>query len=169
MKIENLEQLFANGLQYVYDGEIQLTQALPKLAAASSSSQLRDAFESHLKETKEHVKRAEQIFSMLNQQPKPAPNKVITQMRQEADQMMQRTDQGPFRDAALIVAGNQVEHYEMASYGSLLSFAELLGKKDIVKLLQQTLLQEKQADTKLTAVGEKYVNKAALKASAAGA
>jgi ferritin-like metal-binding protein YciE len=169
MKIENLQQLFIQGLQYAYDAEKQLTEALPKLASAASTPQLREAFQQHLEQTKEHVGRAEEIFKRMEQQPQTQPNAVVAQMRQEADQMIQNTDQSPVRDAALIVAGNQVEHYEMAAYGSLRNFAELLGKQDITQILQKTLDEEKQADALLTQIGENTVNKAAAQGSAAAA
>jgi ferritin-like metal-binding protein YciE len=167
MKLENIEQLFVHGLRYVYDAEKQLTQALPKLAKACSTPQLREAFEKHLEETKEHVGRAEEIFKRLGQQPDTMPNALLEQMRAEADQMIANTDESPLRDAALIVAGNQVEHYEMAAYGSLRSFAQLLGKQDIAKILEMTLEDEKKADAKLTQIGEETVNPQAVHAEAA--
>ena len=167
MKIDNLEQLFLHGLKYVYDAEQQLTEALPKLVQASSSPELRQAFEQHLQETKEHVARAQQIFKQCGQQPESNPNAILKQMSQEVEQMIQNTDEGPVRDAALIVAGNQAEHYEMAAYGSLKNFAELLGKQEAVQILQKTLDEEKKADALLTKIGESSVNQQALHKSAA--
>jgi ferritin-like metal-binding protein YciE len=161
MPTQTLEELFVTGLQYAYDAEKQLVEALPKLAQASSTPELREAFEQHLKETQEHARRAEQIFSALGKQPERKPNTVVQAMRQEADKMIQSIDQSPVRDAALIVAGNQVEHYEMAAYGSLANFAKLLNKQECVQSLQQTLEEEKKADAKLTQVGETQVNKQA--------
>lgn len=169
MQTQSLEDLFVTGLQYAYDAENQLIEALPKLAQASTTPQLRQAFEQHLKETQEHARRAEQIFSALGKQPERKPNTVVQAMRQEADKMIQNTDSSPVRDAALIVAGNQVEHYEMAAYGSLLNFAQILGKQECVKSLQQTLDEEKKADAKLTEVGESQVNQQAANRSASGA
>jgi ferritin-like metal-binding protein YciE len=158
MKVSNVDELFIVGLQYIYDAEQQLTEALPQMADASSAPQLREAFTQHLEETKQHVARANEIFKRIGQQPEGQPNLVVKQMRQEAEQMIQNTDKSPIRDAALIVAGNQVEHYEMACYGSLRSFAQLLGHDDIVALLEKTLQEEKNADAKLTEVGESVVN-----------
>lgn len=171
MAKQSLEDLFVTGLQYVYDAEKQLVEALPKMAQASSTPQLREAFEQHLKETQEHARRAEQIFKALGKQAESKPNTVVQAMRQEADKMIQSIDQSPVRDAALIVAGNQVEHYEMAAYGSLLNFAKQLGKQECVQPLQQTLEEEKEADAKLTQIAESQVNKQAASgtASAAGA
>ncbi len=154
MQVTSLEELFLTGLQYAYDAEKQLTEALPKMAEASTNPQLRQAFQQHLQETREHARRAEQIFSALGKQPETKPNTVVQAMRQEAEKMIQMIQASPLRDAALIVAGNQVEHYEMAAYGSLRNFAELLGNQQCVQSLQQTLEEEKKADAKLTQVGE---------------
>jgi ferritin-like metal-binding protein YciE len=162
MKLQTVEDLFLEGLQYAYDTEQQLTQALPKMAQASSTPQLREAFEQHLLETKQQVGRAEQIFQIFGKQPERKPNTVLQAMTQEAENMIKNTDQNPIRDAALIVAGNQVEHFEMASWGSLRTYAELLGKQEAVSLIQKTLDEEKQADAKLTALGENQVNQQAL-------
>lgn len=167
MKLQTVDELFLNGLQYAYDAEKQLTEAIPKMAEASSTPQLKQAFETHLAETKEHAIRAEQIFKALGKQPETKTCSVTKEMVQAAEKMISNTDKGPIRDAALIVAGNQVEHFEMASYGSLRSFAELMKKNDVVSLLEKTLKEEKQADAKLTEVGENYVNTQAMQKSAA--
>lgn len=169
MQVHSVEDLFIQGLSYAYDAERQLTEALPKLAQAASNPQLKQAFEQHLAETKEHARRAEQIFSALGKSPETRLNAVVQAMQKEADQMIQNIEEGPLRDAALIVAGNQVEHYEMAAYGSLRNFAELMGNQQCVQSLQQTLEEEKQADAKLTEIGENQVNKQAANRSAAGA
>jgi ferritin-like metal-binding protein YciE len=162
MKLQSVEDLFLEGLQYAYDNEQQLTQALPKMAQATSTPQLREAFEQHLTETKQQAGRAEQVFQIFGKQPERKPNTVVQAMVQETEKMIQNTDQGPVRDAALIVAGNQVEHFEIASWGSLRNYAQLLGKQEAVSLIEKTLQEEKQADAKLTAIGENQVNKQAL-------
>lgn len=162
MKVQSVDDLFVQGLTYLYDAEKQLTEALPKLAEAAENQQLRQAFEQHLSETKEHVSRSEEIFKRLNKQPQANSNAVLKQMRQEAEHMIQNTDKGAVRDAALIVAGNQVEHFEMASWGSMRNFAKLLGKDDVVTIIQKTLDEEKHADAKLTEIGEQQVNIQAL-------
>ena len=167
MKIQTVGELFLIGLQYAYDGEKQLTEALPKMAEMSSNPELKQAFEKHLTETKEHVRRAEHIFKACDVEPEAKPNAILKQMVQEAEKMISSTDKGPLRDAALIVAGNQVEHFEMATYGSLRSFAQLLNKSDVVSVLEKTLQEEKQADAKLTEVGEQYVNVQAMHQSEA--
>jgi ferritin-like metal-binding protein YciE len=167
MKINSVEDLFVNGLKYVYDAEKQLTQAIPELAQAACAPQLREAFDQHLQETKEHVGRCEEIFKRLRVQPQAEPNVVVEQMRAEARQMIERIDQSEIRDAALIVACNQVEHYEISAYGSLRTFAQLLGYQDIVNILQKTLDEEKRADAKLTQVADMQVNIRALHKSEA--
>lgn len=167
MKIHSVEDLFLNSLQYVYDAEEQLLEALPQMAEAACTPQLREAFEQHLQETKEHVRRMEQVFKRIGMRPEARPNSVLAQMRQEARQMIQNTDKSELRDAALIVAGNQVEHYELAAYGSLRTFAQLLGYEEVVGLLQKTLEEEKRADAKLTQIGESQINIQALHKSAA--
>lgn len=167
MKLQTVNELFLTGLQYAYDAEMQLTEALPKMAEVSSTPELKQAFEKHLDETKQHVARAEQVFKACDKQPEAKPNVVLKQMVQEAEKMISSTDKGPIRDAALIVAGNQVEHFEMATYGSLRSFAQLMNKSDLVSLLEKTLQEEKQADAKLTEIGEQHVNVQAMQKSAA--
>lgn len=167
MNVQSVEDLFVHGLQHIYDAEKQLTEALVKMAEASSNPQLRTAFEEHLQETKEHVGRAEEIFKRLGKQTEAKPNAVIKQMRTEADEMIEETDQSEIRDAALIVAGNQVEHFEIACYGSLRTFAQLLGKEDIAQILEKTLEEEKKADAKLTELGESQVNIQAIHRGAA--
>jgi len=167
MKIRSVHDLFLNGLEYVYDAEKQLTQALPELARAATAPQLREAFEQHLQDTKEHVGRCEEIFKRVGAQPRTKPNAVLEQMRQEARQMIQKIDQPELRDAALIVAGNQVEHYEISAYGSLRTFAQLLGDEDVAAILQKTLDEEKKADAKLTEVADSQVNIRALHKSMA--
>jgi ferritin-like metal-binding protein YciE len=162
MKIQSVEELFHQGLQYVYDAEQQLSEALPKMAAASSSPELRQAFEKHAAETRQQVNRAMEIFKSIGKQPETKPNAVVKQMVQEAEQMIQNTDQNPVRDAALIVAGNQVEHYEIASYGSLKTYAQLLDNQQALRVIEQTLGEEKQADQLLTQIGEQSVNQKAL-------
>ena len=169
MPVQTIDDLFLTGLQYAYDAEKQLTEALPKMARASTTPQLREAFEKHLKETEEHVRRAEQIFKALCMTPESQPNHVVEAMRKEADQMIQNLEASPLRDAALIVAGNQVEHYEMAAYGSLRNFAELMGQQECIQLLKQTLEEEKKADAKLTEIGESHVNKLVAQRTAATA
>lgn len=153
MKIQSLEDLFLISLQYVYDAEKQLMEALPKMAKASHTPQLREAFESHLTETQDHVRRAEQIFKAFGQTPETKPNSVVQAMGKEADGMVRSIEAGPVRDSALIEAANQVEHWEMAAYISLRNYAQVLNKHDVVLILERTLNEEKKAAAKVRDIG----------------
>lgn len=160
MKIKSFQQLFETGLRYAYDCEQKLVEkGIPSMIEASHSTELGNAFEQHLQETRNHVTRLERVFSIIGAQPKTEDNDVIDEMMDAAENMAGATeDDSPLRDAVLIVAGNEVEHYEMAVYGSLISFARQLGLNDAVGLLEQTLNEEKAADAKLNSIGEKSVN-----------
>ena len=163
MKVKNLRGLFETGLRYVYDCEEKLVKkGIPSMIKASSSTELRSALEQHLEETRTHVTRLERIFTMAGAEPKTEDNDVIDKMIDATEKMVKATDEGtPLRDAALIVSGNEVEHYEMAVYGSLGSFARQLGMTQAADLLEQTLKEEKAADAKLTQIGESSVNQRA--------
>jgi len=150
MKIQSLEDLFLTSLQYVYDAEKQLTEALPRMANASQNPELRKAFESHLTETQEHVRRTEQIFKAFGRTPETKPNSVVQAMGKEADGMVKSIEAGPVRDAALIEAANQVEHWEIAAYTSLRNYAQTLHKHDVVLTLERTLNEEKKAAANVT-------------------
>ena len=160
MKIKNLQGLFETGLRYAYDCEKKLVkEGLPSMIDASSSSELRSALEQHLQETQTHVSRLERVFNLIGAEPKTEDNDILDEITDAADDMVSATEDGSaLRDAALIVGGNQVEHYEMAAYGSLASFARQLGYREAAELLQQTLNEEKAADAKLTQIGESSIN-----------
>jgi len=164
MKIEDLEGLFEISLRYAYDGEQKLVKkGIPNMIKASSSPELKRALEQHLEQTRIHVTRLERIFSAIGANPKTQDNDIIDEMTDAAEDMVSATEDGSLlREAALIVAGNQVEHYEMAIYGSLESFARRLGLTEAAQLLKQTLNEEKAADAKLTHIGETWVNDQAL-------
>jgi ferritin-like metal-binding protein YciE len=165
MSVSNIEELLISELKDIYSAEKQITKALPKMAKATTSPELRSAFESHLEETNGHVERLEQIFESLG---KSGRGKVCHGMQgvlEEGSEVLEDTDKGEVRDAALISAAQRVEHYEMAAYGSVREYANLLGKKDIVQLLEATLKEEKAADEKLTNIA-KQVNSEAMKVAA---
>jgi ferritin-like metal-binding protein YciE len=166
MKIENLQELFEVGLQYAYDCEQQLIKALPKMAKAATLNELRVAFEQHLQETQRHSDRLEQVFASIGKSPKTQSNDVVKALTKEGENMIDTIERSPLLDAALIVAGNQVEHYEMAAYGSLRTFAQLLGNNQAVTLLEQTLQEEKAADQKLTQIAETRANREAAQVGA---
>jgi ferritin-like metal-binding protein YciE len=160
MKIKVFQDLFESGLRYVYDCEQKLAEeGIPSMIKACTSSELRSALEQHLQETRTHVTRVERVFGLIGAEPKTEDNDIIDEITNAADDMVSATEDGsPLRDAALIVAGNQVEHYEMACYGSLVAFARQLGFGEAANVLQQTLDEEKAADAKLTQIGETAVN-----------
>ncbi|HZU24655.1 MAG TPA: ferritin-like domain-containing protein [Bryobacteraceae bacterium] len=161
-KPESIADLFELTLRYAYDCEQQLIKALPKMAQASTSTELRRAFEQHLDETRTHALRLEEIFTSLKKKAEAEKNPVIRELIDAGDKMIGDIDRSPLLDAALIVAGNEVEHYEMAVYGSLRNWAHLLGNYEAGRLLEQTLMEEKAADQKLTDIGESSVNRDAL-------
>jgi ferritin-like metal-binding protein YciE len=167
MPLHTPEDLFLRELESIYDVEQQLTEELPIMAHASSSPHLRSAFEQHLSETKQHVARVLELFKHFGRQPAALPSKVLKQMREETEELIQSTEPSPIRDAALVIAGNRAEHLEIASYGSLLALARLLGNEDEACILEQTLDEEKKAAAKLTEVGECCVNLQAIHRSAA--
>jgi ferritin-like metal-binding protein YciE len=160
MKIKSFQDLFESGLRYAYDCEQKLAEkGIPSMIEASTSPELRAALEHHLQETNTHVTRLERVFSLCGVEADTSDNDVIDEIMDAADDIVSATEDGsPLRDAGLIVGGNQVEHYEMAMYGSLVAFAQQLGLSEAANVLQQTLEEEKAADAKLTQIGETVVN-----------
>lgn len=159
MKIESLQDLFEVGLRYAYDCEQKLVKkGLPSMIEASSSPELRSALEQHLEETRNQVTRLERVFSTIGAEADTEDNDVLDEMTSAAKDLIEDIDAPLLRDAAIIVSGNEVEHYEIALYGSLVAFAQQLGFRDAAGLLQQTLDEEKAADAKLTQIGETKVN-----------
>ena len=150
MSVETLEDLFLHELKDIYDGEKKLLKALPKMAKAASSEELKAAFEEHLAVTEQQVGRLEQIFEQLE---KPARGKKCLGMEglvEEGSALMEEDAEPPVMDAGLIGAAQKVEHYEIATYGTLCAFAKTLGENDAAKLLTQTLAEEKEADMVLS-------------------
>jgi ferritin-like metal-binding protein YciE len=168
MSVETLEELFIDELKDLYSAENQIVKSLPKLAKAASNPELQEALESHLEETKGQVERLHQIAEIVG---KKLTGKTCAGMKgvlQEGSEVLEETEEGTIRDAALIGASQRVEHYEMAGYGTARDFAKLLGMDDVVELLEQTLEEEKAADEKLTTIS-KSVNKQAKAETAAAA
>ena len=161
MNVNTIEKLFVDELKDLYSAETQITKALPKLAKASNSAELRSAFENHLKETRAHVERLEQIFSILETSPRGKTCEGMKGLLKEGSEMVKETEKGAVRDAAMISAAQRVEHYEMAGYGSVRTYAQLLGRENMVKILEKTLEEEKSADSKLTSIA-RNVNDEAL-------
>jgi ferritin-like metal-binding protein YciE len=164
MSVDSIEKLFVEELKDIYSAENQITKALPKMAKASTSQELRAAFENHLEETRNQIKRLDQIFEVLGKSAKGKTCDAMKGLLQEGSQTIEETEEGEVRDAAMISAAQRVEHYEMAAYGTVRTFAELLGQKEAVKLLEETLEEEKKADQKLTSIS-KTVNAKAQRAA----
>jgi len=165
MKIESMEELFLQQIEDLYDAEKRLVKALPKMAEASTSLSLKQAFESHLLQTEGHVTRLETIFRQLGKNAKAETCDAMKGLVSEGENMVSHIDESPLRDAGLIAAANRVEHYEIAAYGSARTFAQTLGLGQAAALLEQTLQEEKAADHKLTQLAEQMVNDEALRSS----
>ena len=156
--VDSLEELLQEELKDIYDAEKQLTKALPKLAKKASSPDLKAAFEEHLQQTEQHIERLDQVFEQLEM---PARGKRCEGMKHliaEGDAMISDVDDEDARDAVMIAAAQKVEHYEIAAYGTMRTWANLLGKSDVAGLLEETLEEEKETDTKLTSIAESHVN-----------
>lgn len=157
-RFDNLEELFHDQLRDLYDSEQRLTEALPKMADAASSSDLRQAFEHHLHETEGHVHRLERVFEMIG---KDADGKTCEAMKgllSEGEEITDAKGDATVRDAAIIAAAQRVEHYEIASYGTARTFAQQLGLDEAARLLQQTLDEEGATDKKLTHLAVEKIN-----------
>ena len=161
MSLDSLDKLFLEELKDIYNAEKQLTRALPRMAKAAESPELRQAFTKHLTETEGQIQRLERIFSSLGQAARGKKCKGMEGLIEEGKEMMEEEGEPQVVDAALISAAQKVEHYEIASYGCLRSYAELLGYSEAVQLLQQNLQEEEAADKKLTQLGESGINEAA--------
>jgi ferritin-like metal-binding protein YciE len=162
MKIENLQDLFEIELRYAYDCEQKLVKkGLPTMIENSTSPELRNAFEQHLGETRNHVSRLERVFGIIGSEPDTEDNDIFDEMTSSTKDIIGDINASRLRDAALIISGNKVEHYEMAIYGSLVAFAQQLGFREAANVLQQTLDEEKAADAKLTQLGETAINPSA--------
>jgi ferritin-like metal-binding protein YciE len=150
MEDNSLRELYISELRDLYDAENQLVEALPKMAEASNSPELRAGFEAHLRQTRGHAERLERIFESLGEDAKRKKCKAMKGLVAEGSEMIDEDFEGAVKDAGLIAAAQRVEHYEIAAYGSVRTFAELLGNEEGVSLLEQTLQEEKETDEKLT-------------------
>jgi ferritin-like metal-binding protein YciE len=162
MRLENLSDLYIAELQDVYNAERQLLKALPKLAKSAQTIELKNAITEHLEVTQTHVTRLEKILTDLNERPGGEVCKAMQGLVAEGEEVMKADGEDAVRDAGLIMAAQKVEHYEIASYGSLKQFAHLLNRPEDVDLLDQTLQEERQADGKLTQLAEEIVNRRAV-------
>jgi ferritin-like metal-binding protein YciE len=159
--IETLDDLFVHTLQDIYYAENQITKALPKMIEKASNPQLKQGFESHLGETRNQIKRLEQVFQMHGHEPKAVNCPAIDGIISEADEVAGDVADKEVLDAALVASAQAVEHYEITRYGTLIAWAKQLGRQDCASVLQQNLDEEKATDQKLTAMAESKVNKMA--------
>jgi ferritin-like metal-binding protein YciE len=162
MKFDNLKTLYINELRDLYNAEGQLVKALPKMAKAASSQELKEAFEKHLEQTKNHVERLEEVFEDIGEKPKGKTCKAMKGLVEEGSELLDKEGDESVIDAGIIVAAQKVEHYEIAGYGSVRTFAELLGKNKSVELLQTTLNEESETNETLNQLAEGIVNPEAL-------
>jgi ferritin-like metal-binding protein YciE len=164
MKVDTVEKLFVQELKDLYSAENQITKALPKMAKAATSPELQAAFQSHLKETEGQIQRLRRAFEILGKTPGGKTCKGMKGVLEEGAEALEEVSEGEVLDAAIISAAQRVEHYEMAGYGAVRAYAELLGQSEIAKLLQATLDEESAADKKLTLISKK-VNTQAQRAA----
>ena len=162
MKLESLKDLYLEQLRDLYSAETQLIEALPKMAEAATAPDLKKGFTDHLKQTQEHVKRLERIFKGLNEDPEGETCKGMEGLIKEGSQMAKSKGEDAARDAGLIAAAQRVEHYEIAAYGTVRTYAELLGYDEHVTLLEKTLNEEEETDERLTQLAESHINEDAL-------
>ena len=162
MKLDTLQKLYTDELRDLYNAENQLLKALPKMAKAASSEDLKEAFEKHLEQTKGHVERLEQVFEELDEKPKGKTCRAMKGLIEEGSEILEQDGEESVRDAGIIVAAQKVEHYEIAGYGSARTFAHLLGQNKAADLLQTTLDEESETNEILNKLAESVVNPEAL-------
>jgi ferritin-like metal-binding protein YciE len=159
--IKNMNDLFVHTLRDIYYAENQIVKALPEMVEKASDPQLKQGFQTHLRESETHVKRLEQVFQKLGLKVQGVDCPAIDGIIEEANEVAGEVDDSKVLDAALIAAAQAVEHYEMTRYGTLIAWANQLGRREVVPLLQQTLEEEKATDKKLTSMAEAQVNRKA--------
>jgi ferritin-like metal-binding protein YciE len=162
MKLDTLQKLYTDELRDLYNAENQLVKALPKMAKAASSEELKDAFEKHLEQTKGHVERLEQVFEELGEKPKGKTCRAMKGLIEEGAEILKEEGEDSVIDAGIIVTAQKVEHYEIAGYGSVRTFAHLLGQNKAAELLQSTLDEEAETNQLLNRLAESIVNPEAL-------
>jgi ferritin-like metal-binding protein YciE len=168
MSMESLMDLYIDELKDLYNAENQLLKALPRMARKAASPDLKAAFEEHLGQTEDHVDRLEKIFKGLGEKPAGKTCKAMKGLVEEGKEIIDEDGEDAVLDAALIGAAQRVEHYEIAGYGTVRTFASILGEEDAVELLQQTLDEEGETNKKLTALAESFVNPEAQSAEGNG-
>lgn len=162
MKLESLKDLYLEQLKDLYSAETQLLDALPKMAEGASASDLKQAFSAHHRQTQEHVRRLERLFQDLGESPKGHTCEGMKGLIREGDEMLRMQGEPSVLDAGLIACAQRVEHYEIAGYGTVRTYAELLGRDEHVTLLERTLDEEEETDELLTRLAESHVNEEAI-------
>lgn len=162
MKLESLRDLYLEQLKDLYSAETQLVDALPKMADAATAPELKNAFREHLSQTRQHVDRLEKIFLTLDDKPKGQTCEGMKGLIKEGEEMIKTKGEPEVIDAGLIAAAQRVEHYEIAGYGTVRTYAELLGEQDAVRLLERTLQEEEETDEKLSQIAESRINQEAF-------
>jgi ferritin-like metal-binding protein YciE len=155
---KNLRELFLKELKDIYWVEKQLLKAIPQAIENTSTKELKDALQSHLKQTENQVKRVEKVFEEMGEKPEAKTCHAMEGLLKEAEEIMKETKQGAVRDAGIIAAVQKVEHYEISAYGTLCSFAQVLGEEQVESILDETLQEEKHADSNLTQIATSRVN-----------
>jgi len=158
MEMNSLQDLFIHDLKDLYNAEIQLTKALPKMAKAASDPNLKQAFQTHFAETEQHVQRLEQIFGELDESPEGKKCKAMEGLIEEGKDLIDEDAEPEVMDAGLIGAAQKVEHYEIAGYGTVRTYAQMLGNDQAARLLQQTLDEEGATNKKLTELAMECIN-----------
>jgi ferritin-like metal-binding protein YciE len=158
MKMNTLKDLYLDELKDVFDAENQIAKALPKMAKEATNEELRAAIEQHIDQTQTQIERLEQIFEELGEKSKGTKCEATKGLIEEAKRMMEEADDDDTRDAAIIAAAQKIEHYEIATYGTLRTYAELLGHDEQAELLQETLDEEKETDENLTELAVSCIN-----------
>ena len=161
MSLDNLADAFYDELRDVLSAERQLTKALPKMAKKASSDQLREAFEAHLQETKQQIERVEQAFEETGKAARSKKCEAMAGLVEEAEEMLKEADASEVLDAVMIASAQKVEHYEIATYGTLCTWAKCLGYEKALQLLKQNLSEEEATDKKLTKLSQK-INQMAM-------
>lgn len=166
MKLKNLDELFQDELFDIYNGEQQLTKALPKMAENASDPRLAEGFRNHLEETEGQIRRIEKIFKLLNITEQKETCEAMKGLIKEGEELIKNTEEGPVRDAAMITAAQKVEHYEIAAYGSLVALANTLGHMEAASIMAETLEEERATDRKLNELAEGGINQNAMQEAA---
>jgi len=161
---QGLRELFTHELKDIYWAENALIKAIPAMVKNATSDELREALSKHLEVTKEHVTRLEEVFSIINEKAEAKKCEAMAGLIKEAEDIMESTEKGMVRDAGIILATQKVEHYEIATYGTLCAFAKTLGEHKAADILQETLRNEREADVRLSEIAESFINEEAMAA-----